>query len=160
MTEQEAAQLREQNAVLQQQNEALRRAAHERAAEAIRQENVVFAETMASEARIPVALKDQVAAIGAQLQSASDAEFGEGDAKKPMYQVFRELIQALPSAVEFGETATRHRAANGVDDSSDAPAFAESATPDRMEQDKRIRAYAKEHGVTYAAAAHAVMRAK
>lgn len=160
VTDQEAAQLREQNAALQRQNEELRRSEQARLAEAIRSDNAAFAEAMAGEARIPAAMKDQVAAIGAQLQSTPDVEFGEGDAKKPMHQVFRDLLQALPPAVEFGETATRQRVADDAGTSDDGPAFAEGATPDRTAQDKRIRAYAKEHGVTYAAAAHAVMRAK
>ena len=111
VTDEEAAQLREQNAALQRQNEELQRAEHERAVEAIRQENTAFAESMAREARIPSAMAGQVAAIGAQLQSTPDVEFGEGDAKKPMHVAFQDLIKALPPSVEFGETATRERAA-------------------------------------------------
>ena len=38
--------------------------------------------------------------------------------------------------------------------------FAEGADPERVQQDKRIRAYAKEHKVDYSTAAHAVMRSK
>lgn len=162
MTDQEAAQLREQNAALQRQNEELRQAAHARAVDAIRQDNVAFAESLAAQARIPAAMKDQVAAIGAQLQSTPDVEFGEGDAAKPMHQVFRELLQALPPAVEFGETATRQRAADGAADGADAatgdgPAFAE-ADPDRLAQHTAALAYAKKHGVPYAQAAAAVVK--
>lgn len=156
-TDQEAAQLRDQNAALQRQNEELRRAAHERAAEAIRQDNVAFAEAMASEARIPAAMKGPVAAIGAQLQSTPDVEFGEGDEKKPMHQVFRELLQALPPAVEFGEYATRQRAAESAEASAEDPAFAE-ADPERLAQHKKALDYAKKHGVPYAQAAAAVVK--
>lgn len=161
VTEQEAAQLREQNAALQRQNEEMRRAEHERQAEAIRQDNVAFAETLAKEARIPSAMQAQVAAIGAQLQTTPDVEFGEGDQKKPLHLAFRELMQALPASVEFGEHATRERVgADTQADAGDDAAFAEGGTPERKDQDKRIRAYAQQHGVSYASAAHAVMRAK
>ncbi|MBS0401101.1 MAG: peptidase [Proteobacteria bacterium] len=157
VTDQEAAQLRDQNAALQRQNEELRRAAHERAFDSIRQDNVAFAENMVSQARIPAAMKDQVAAIGAQLQSTPDVEFGEGDAKKPMHQVFRDLLAALPPAVEFGETATRERAAQDAQDANDGPAFAE-ADPERLAQHNKALAYAKQHGVPYAQAAAAVIK--
>lgn len=161
VTEQEAAQLREQNAALQRQNEEMRRTEQERLAEAIRQDNVAFAESLAKEARIPSAMQAQVAAIGAQLQTTPDVEFGEGDQKKPLHLAFRELMQALPASVEFGEHATRERAgANTQADADDDAAFAEGGTPERKDQDKRIRAYAQQHGVSYASAAHAVMRAK
>ena len=159
VTDEEAAQLREQNAALQRKNEELQRAEHERAAEAIRQENTAFAESMAREARIPSAMAGQVAAIGAQLQSTPDVEFGEGDAKKPMHVAFQDLIKALPPSVAFGETATRERAGNVTDKANTTPVeFSEGADPDRLAQDQRIRAYAKQHGVPYTAAAHAVMR--
>jgi hypothetical protein len=153
VTDQEAAQLREQNAALARQNEELTRAAQQRATQQIRDENVAFAEGLAAEARIPSAMKDQVAAIGAQLQSTPDVEFGEGEAKKPMHQVFRDLLQALPPAVEFGEAATRDRVAG-----DDSAAFAEGADPDRAALDKRIREHAATNGMSYAAAANAVMR--
>ena len=119
-------------------------------------------EAMASEARIPAALKGQVAAIGTQLQSTPDVEFGEGDAKKPLHELFRDLLRALPPQVEFGEQATRDRAASdSADKASDTPVeFAEGADPDRVAQDKRIRAYAATNKVDYATAAHAVMRSK
>ena len=162
MTEQEAALLREQNAAKDREIAELKAADAKRKAEAVQADNVAFAEAMASEARIPAALKGQVAAIGTQLQSTPDVEFGEGDAKKPLHELFRDLLRALPQQVEFGEQATRDRAAvDGADKASDTPVeFAEGADPDRVAQDKRIRAYAATNKVDYATAAHAVMRSK
>lgn len=160
VTDQEAAQLREQNAALQRQNEELRRSEQARLAEAIRQDNVAFAEGLAKEARIPSAMKDQVAAIGAQLQATPDVEFGEGDAKKPLHQVWRELLQALPAQVEFGETASRDRAAAaGAGAADESPVeFAEGADPERVALDKRIREHASKNGMSYAAAANELMK--
>lgn len=162
MNEQEAAQLREQNAALQRQVQDAQQREHERQVEAIRQDNVAFAESLVGQARIPSAMKDQVAAIGAQLQATPDVEFGEGDAKKPLHVLFRELLQALPAQVEFSETATRDRAAaaEAAATASTPVEFAEGADPERVQQDQRIRAYAKKHSVSYATAAHAVMRQK
>ena len=162
VTEQEAAQLREQNAAKDREIAELKAADAKRKAEAVQADNVAFAEAMASEARIPAALKGQVAAIGTQLQSTPDVEFGEGDAKKPLHELFRDLLRALPPQVEFGEQATRDRAAaDGADKANDTPVeFAEGADPDRVAQDKRIRAYAATNKVDYATAAHAVMRSK
>lgn len=158
VTEEEAARLREEGAAKDRQIAELQAAEAKRKEAAILADNVAFAESMASEARIPAALKDQVAAIGAQLQSTPDVEFGEGDAKKPLHTLFSDFLQALPKQVAFGEQATRERVADGADNTP--VEFAEGADPDRVQQDKRIRAYAKEHKVGYATAAHAVMRTK
>lgn len=156
VTEQEAAQLRDDNAALQRQNEELRRAQAEKDAKAKHQANVEFAESLVAEARIPSAQKEQVAAVITQLETTPDVEFGEGDTKKPLHQVLRDLFKALPPQVEFGETATKSRADG---DASDV-AFAEGADPDRVAQHRRISAHAEKNGMSYAAAAHAVMRSK
>lgn len=155
---QESAVTEEEAALLRKENEALKAANTQREQAAVLAENTAFAESAVSEARIPAALKDQVAAIGAQLQSTPDVEFGEGEAKKPMHQVFRDFVKALPKQVADGEQATRGRVADAA---AAAPVeFAEGADPERVQQDQRIRAHAKEHGVSYSEAAHAVMRAK
>lgn len=161
VTDQEAAQLREQNAALLRQVQEAQKREHERQVAAIRQDNVAFAESLVSQARIPSAMKDQVAAIGAQLQATPDVEFGEGDAKKPLHVLFREFLQVLPAQVEFSETATRDRAAAEAGGTASTPVeFGEGADPARVQQDQRIRDYAKKHSLSYAAAAYAVMRQK
>lgn len=160
VTDQEAAQLREQNAALQRQNEELRRADQARAAKQVHDENIAFAEGLVKEARIPSGMKDQVAAIGAQLQATPDVEFGEGDTKKPLHQVWRELLQAMPAQVEFGEAASRERAAEaGAGAADESPVeFAEGADPERVALDKRIRDHASKNGMSYAAAANVLMK--
>ena len=160
VTEEEAARLREENAAQARQLAELKAADAQRAQAAVLAENTAFAEAMASQARIPAAMAPQVAAIGAQLQAQPDVEFGEGEAKKPLHLLWRDFLQALPKQVEFGEQATRERAAADAAGSDTPVEFAEGADPDRLALDKRIRAHAKEHGQDYATAAHAVMRAK
>ena len=160
VTEEEAARLRKENEDKDREIAALKASDAERKSAAVLADNAAFAESMASEARIPAALKGQVAAIGAQLQATPDVEFGEGDAKKPLHESFRDFVRALPKQVEFGEQASRDRAA-GTDATDETPVeFAEGADPERIALDKRIRAHAKDHKVGYATAAHAVMRAK
>ena len=160
VTEEEAARLREENAAQARQLAELKAADAQRTQATVLAENTAFAEAMAAQARIPAAMAPQVAAIGAQLQAQPDVEFGEGDAKKPLHLLWRDFLQALPKQVEFGEQATRERAAADAAGSDTPVEFAEGADPDRLALDKRIRAHAKEHGQDYATAAHAVMRAK
>ena len=157
VTDEEAAQLRDKNAALERQNEELRKAQAEAAAKARHTANVEFAESLVNEARIPSAQKDQVAAICSQLETTPDVEFGEGEAKKPLHQLFRDFLKALPPSVEFAEQASMARVAS---DASAAVQFAEGADPDRVALDKRIRAYAKDNATDYVSAAHAVMRSK
>ena len=160
VTEEEAARLREENEAQARQLAELRAADAQRKQAAVLAENTAFAESMASEARIPASMTAQVAAIGAQLATAQDVEFGEGDAKKPIGEAFRDFVRALPKQVEFGEQASRDRAAGAVATDETPVEFAEGADPERVALDKRIRAHAKEHGQDYVTAAHAVMRAK
>ncbi len=164
VNEAEAAQLRAQNEAQARQIADLQAAQTKRQAEQVLADNVAFAESLASEARIPAAMTAKVAAIGAQLQGLpADVEFAEGDVRKPLHQVYREMLRALPAAVEFGEQATRDRAASQAQAGADTQTpveFAEGADPERVALDGRIRTHAKQHGIPYAAAAHAVMRAK
>ena len=160
VTEEEAARLREENAAQARQLAELKAADAQRTQAAVLAENTAFAESMAAEARIPAAMAPQVAAMGAQLQAQPDVEFGEGEAKRPLHVLFREFLQALPKQVEFGEQATRERAAGGASADDTPVEFAEGADPERVALDKRIRAHARDHKVDYATAAHAVMRAK
>lgn len=159
LTAEEAARLRKENEDKDREIAALKAADAQRKNAAVLADNAAFAESMASEARIPAAMKGQVAAIGAQLAAAPDVEFGEGDAKKPLHESFRDFIRALPQQVAFGEQASRDRAKVASDEATPVE-FAEGADPERVQQDKRIRAYAKEHKVDYSTAAHAVMRSK
>lgn len=159
VTEQEAARLREENAAQQRQIEDLQAAQATQRQKEVLADNTAFAEGLAREARIPAAMVAQVAAIGAQLQATPDVAFGEGDARMPLHGVFRELLSALPKQVEFSEQATRDRAAGaGADDIDVDPAFAEGAAPERLEQHRKALKYAKEHNVSYAVAAAAVIK--
>ena len=159
VTEEEAARLREENAEQARQLTELRERDAQRQAAQVLAGNAAFAETLVSEARIPTAWKDGVAAIGAHLQTAPpEVAFGEGDEKMSLHALWQDFLRALPKQVEFGEQATRERAAEAA--ANDEVQYAEGSDPERIAQDKAIRAYAKKHGMSYAAAANQVMRGK
>lgn len=123
--------------------------------------HAAFAETLAADARIAPADKAVVTAL---LDFAEPAviegetvdlvEFGEGDAKQPIAAAIKNFLQALPKRVEFGEQASRQRAAE--DGKADDTQYAEGTPPDAIAMDQRIRKYAADHKLTYAEAAEAV----
>lgn len=159
VTEQEAQQLREQLAQQNAELAALRADQAQRATAALQAENTAFAEQMASEMRIAAADVGMVAAIGAQLQQAGDdVAFGEGEARKPLHQLWRAFLAAQPPRSATGEQATRERAATTVVPDAEV-AFAEGEVDaERQAVNLRITNYAKAHGLSYAQAANAVMR--
>lgn len=152
-------------AALETENAALKAAQTAQAQAARRAEHTAFAESLEAECRITGADKPLiVAALGFMEPVASatpDApaqavvEFGEGDAKKPLADALKAWFKTLPKRVEFGEQASRGRAAADADVDADVQ-YAEGTTPEQKTLDQKIRALAKKHGITYAAAAQAV----
>ena len=78
--------------------------------------------------------------------------------RKAVKKKFKRGLIGWIYKVEFGETASRERAAGGADASGESVEFAEGADPERLALDKRIRQYAKDNGVSYVAAAGVVMK--
>jgi hypothetical protein len=124
--------------------------------------HVAFAEALAGEARIAPADKAVVAALldfaepaVIEGETATVVEFGEGEAKKPIGEAFKAFLQTLPKRVEFGEQAGRDRVAK-ADGQADGVQYAEGTSPESITLDKRIRAYASQHKLSYADAATAV----
>lgn len=156
VTEDEALRLREELAAKEREIQTLKTQARQREAAAAQAESTAFIEGLVSQARLPESMAAPLAAVDAHLKTQADACFGEGDAAKPLHQVLREFLAALPSAVQFGEHATRQRAAGQPP--ADDVAYAEGADPERIELDKRIRAHMAQHQVSYATAYAAVTR--
>ncbi|MDO5289337.1 MAG: peptidase [Pseudomonadota bacterium] len=156
VTEEEAARLRAENEAAQREIQALKAAAAQREAAAAKAESAAFIEGLVSQSRLPEGMAAPLAAVDAHLKTQADACFGEGDAARPLHQVLREFLGALPAAVQFGEHATRQRAASQPP--ADDVAYAEGADPERIELDKRIRAHMAQHQTSYAAAYAAVTR--
>jgi hypothetical protein len=157
VTPEEAADLKAQNEALKTQLAAANAAHAKEAADRAHEKNLAFAEQLANDTRIG---KDSVPVITAALdalQSVENLNFGEGDAAKPLHQVFSETLSAMPPRVEFGETATSDNAAVDADQAEeDAVQYAENTPKESIEMDKKIRAYMKKHNVDYKTAAFAV----
>jgi hypothetical protein len=162
----EAAALKAQNEALTKQNEALLAAQTKAVVAARTAEHAAFAEKLVGETRLAEADKDRIVAIANVLHPAGEpVEFGEGETSDTLYKKFTEFLESLPARVEFGEQATRERAAGdqqgksgGAGDDADAVEYAENADPDRVALDKKIRAHMKAHAVDYLTAARAVIK--
>jgi hypothetical protein len=104
--------------------DALEKADRERATAALNQENVSFADALVASSRWPAGAKDVlVATLNHLATPAADkvVSFGDGDAAKPLHQVLREQLQALPEQVSFGEFAGKG-SGGGTDDDPGAVA--------------------------------------
>ena len=165
VTEQEAAQLREQNAALQARLDASDRAQAERdqrdaaAATAARTaEHTAFAEGLISEGKVIEADKALVVAFADAMHPAEGEPvmFGEGDDKALLVDQFKAFLQRLPAGVEFGEHATRTRA--GTAGAAADVEYAEGTDQERIDLDQKVRRYADEHKVSYSAAYAAVTK--
>ena len=157
VTEQEAAQLREQNEAMRQRLAEMDAQQAEARTAAVHAESTAFAEQLVSQARLlPAALNAVVATLDHLALAVEPVEFGEGDDRKPLAQALREALQAAPQHVAFGETATRERVA-GDAAPEDAVAFAD-ADPERLKQHKAVQAHMAAHKVDYATAAAAVLK--
>lgn len=101
-----------------------------------------------------IEIADQLAALPTPL------EFGEGDQKAPLLTHYKAFLKALPPVVQFGEAATRERAAPeaGIADHDEDAQFAETATPERLAQHKAVQAYMVAHKTDYQTAANAVVK--
>lgn len=121
----------------------------------IEEKNTEFAEKLASETRLSSEAVPVVAAALSALQANEKLNFGEGDAAKPLHQALADALAAMPARVEFGEAATKDKAAAQAP-AEEALSYAEGTAPESIELDKKIRAYMKANQVSYTKAAYAV----
>lgn len=164
VTPEEAAALQAQNQQLAAELAAARSTLQAQADAANTAAHAAFADALIAEARIAPADRALVVATLDHLEPAvlpgaqapAVVEFGEGDAKKPMAAALKDWLKGLPKRVEFGEQASRQRAAaEGATAAADVQ-YAEGTPPESIELDKRIRAHATQHKLSYAEAAMAV----
>jgi hypothetical protein len=123
-------------------------------------EHVAYAEGLVQQGRITatdtpllVATLDHLEPATLPGQTAELVQFGEGTAAKPLAQALRAFLDALPPKVDFSEQASRQRAAGGT---TDSVTYAEGTPPESIDLDKRIRAHAAAHKLSYAEAATAI----
>ena len=77
-------------------------------------------------------------------------KFAEGES---LHSKLKAFLDAQPQVVNFGEVATKDKAAAPQDGTVE---YAEGTNPASIETDQKIRAYAKEHNVSYKAAFNAI----
>lgn len=129
----------EEKARIEAENASLKRQLAERSArekqdreEARHNGNVEFAEELIGRQILKpkhkdavIALLDTVSAPGA---NGKEVEFGEGDDAQPLAEVVKGFLADQPKVVEFGEFATKSRAASGVPSVNPLLADAEART--------------------------------
>jgi len=137
----------EEKAALEAENTRLKAELAANKAAKVHAEHTAFCESCAgvvpAHRATAVEIADQLAALPTPL------EFGEGDQKAPLLHHFKAFLKALPAAVQFGEAATKARAA-AVDDT--AVSF---CAPDGYDVDAdslarlaRAQAHMRAHGGT------------
>lgn len=130
------------------QNQAKRKAAHK--------QNADFAEGLVKEGRLKPADKALVVQVldFAEHPEHTTADFGEGEAAKPLGVALREFLAAvLPQQLPTGHVATgsEPQTAGSLD-------FAEYADPSELELHQRAKALAAKEGISYEQAVFRCMK--
>ena len=116
-------------------------------------ENADFAEGLVKAGKLaPIAKQQAVDLLNYASTTAQGGvvEFAEGESLHSKLQAF---LNAQPQIVDFAEVATKDIATTAQNDTVE---YAEGTNPASIEADQKIRAYAKEHNVSYKAAFNAI----
>ncbi|MBF6985760.1 peptidase [Pasteurella multocida] len=116
--------------------------------------NAEFCEKLITEGKLaPVAKDAALALLNSVATSAAGqtVEFNEGENLLTLTKAF---MEKQPKVVEFGEIATKERAAV---EEPDTVSYAETDDPARIELDRKARAYMQKHNCDYATAINAVL---
>ena len=119
--------------------------------------NVTFCEGLTAKATLAPAHAAAVVAVLDHLDlQDTPVEFGEGEARAPLAKGLRDLLQALPPVVSFGEHATTGAAAAG---GTGTVAFAAprdyAVDPTAAARHSKALAYQAQHKCDYLAAVRA-----
>ena len=116
--------------------------------------NAEFCEGLVKAGKLAPVVKDQmVQALDAlaEMKAGKEPEFNEGE---DVLSVFKAALNAAPKIIEFSEVATPDKAKGETPDEVE---YSETDDPARIELDRRVRAYMKEHKVDYGTALAAVL---
>ncbi|EIN0896940.1 peptidase [Salmonella enterica] len=146
---------KELQAKLQKENDDLKRQIEERnKAEALRvaterhSENVAFADSLVSDARLAPAGKGLVVAVLDALGGGDEpVSFSENGSDQPLVDAFKTQMQKARPLLDFGEVATTDNT-----DRSAIPAEFAEADPARLEMHTKAVALMKAENITYEAA--------
>ncbi len=155
----ELARLKAENEAFKAGQAAFAEAERKRAADARHADHIAFAETLAKDGKLLPAQKDvAVATLDFMAGQEKTVEFGEGDAKKPLVDAFKGLLQTLPKQVEFSEVGAegdKTAAASSV--YSAPPGYTVDA--EKMETHLKALNYAETNKCDYVTAVKAVEKA-
>ena len=124
--------------------------------DAAHQQNADFAEGLVKEGRLKPADKALVVQVldFAEHPEHTTADFGEGEAAKPLGAALREFLAAvLPQQLPTGEMAR-----GGEAQAADSLDFAEHADPSELELHQRAQALAAKEGISYEQAVFRCMK--
>lgn len=116
--------------------------------------NAEFCEGLVKAGKLaPVVKAQMVQALDAvsDMKAGKEPEFSDGE---DVLSVFKSALSASPKIIEFSEVVTADKAKGEQDDVVE---YAESDDPARIELDRRVRTYMKEHNVDYSTALAAVL---
>lgn len=116
-------------------------------------ENADFAEGLVKAGKLAPIAKQQAVDLlnyASTTMQGGVVEFSEGE---NLHSKLKAFLDAQPQVVNFGEVATKDKAAAPQDGTVE---YAEGTHPASIEADQKIMAYAKEHGVSYTAAFNAI----
>lgn len=146
--------LEEENMRLKADQAAFAEAEKKRAADVRHAEHAAFAEGLTKEGKLLPAHKDvAVATLDFMAGQEQVVAFGEGDAKKPLADAFRGLLQAMPKQVEFSEVG-KGDAAAGAAEFTAAPGY--SVDQEKMATHLKALNYAEQNKCDYVTAVKAV----
>ncbi|MGF7432996.1 peptidase [Pasteurella bettyae] len=142
---------------LKAENEKLKAEKAETALNQAKAENADFAEGLVKAGKLAPIAKQQAVDLlnyASTTMQGGVVEFGEGES---LHSKLKAFLDAQPQVVNFSEVATKEKAATAQNDTVE---YAEGTNPASIEADQKIRAYAKEHNVSYKAAFNAIYQYK
>lgn len=151
------AALETENAALKAKEVAFAEADKKRVSDTRHAEHAAFAEGLVKAGTLLPAQKDvAVATLDFMAGQETAVEFGEGDARKPLADAFKDLLQAMPKVVEFREVSGAAAATGGTVEFASPDGMA--VDRDRLEIHNKALVYAEQNKTTYVAAVAAVSK--
>lgn len=144
--------LQAENAQLKEQVQALLAEAAARG----QAENASFSESLVAAGKLTPKDKPLVECLLNSLDAAP-LEFGEGDGKQNVAAALKTLLSERAPVVDFGEHATKDKAASGVSEAGLREFSEKNVDPERLTQHARARALAAEKGIPYGQAIRQVI---
>ncbi len=154
MTPEEIAAMQAENAKLKAEKAQAEAQQAAEKLEATKADNASFCENLITQGKLAPVAKDAALALlncSATMASGQVVNFNEGES---IHTLTKQFLAAQPQVVQFGEVATKEKAA---ETEPDVLNYAETDDPARVELDRKARAYMKQHKVDYATAINAVL---